>query len=228
MAFYSFSPTLKTEKETLVKDGVTLAVVKLSLPCLPEGEGAFAKGLNGLYARISESFMNYCRGPFLKKAEKHCKTENFVPYGAVIKAVPAFENERLYSCYFDVRMSNGKSSSHSRLAQTFEKETGYLLGLETFFRRKSKGEILRLLLDDARTRGDRGILPLYSDYGLRLRKCFNSRSYYLSPTGFVIYYGEGELSGAKGISPLFVSLENCISLLSEKGKELLLTADSQS
>ena len=97
MAFYSFSPTIKTEKEVLQKDGVTLAVVNVALPSLSERDDTFAKSLNGLYTRISDGFLNYCRGPFCKKAEKSSESKDFVPYGAVIKTVPAFENSYLFA-----------------------------------------------------------------------------------------------------------------------------------
>ena len=80
MAFYSFSPTIKTEKEVLQKDGVTLAVVNVALPSLSERDDAFAKSLNGLYTRISEGFLNYCRG---FRRRKRCAAYQKIPQPAV-------------------------------------------------------------------------------------------------------------------------------------------------
>lgn len=225
MAFYSFSPTIKTEKEVLQKDGVTLAVVNVALPSLSERDDPFAKSLNGLYTRISEGFLNYCRGPFCRKAEKSSESKDFVPYGAVIKTVPAFENSYLFSCYFDVRMTNGTVSSIARLSQTFDKSNGNLLRLEKLFKRRTKPELMKLLAEDAKNRGERGVASIFSDYERRLRKFFNSRSFYLSPTGFVFYYGEGELGTSKGICPLSVNLEDCSELLTDQGKEWLINAE---
>lgn len=227
MAFYSFSPTLKTEKETIEKDGASLVSLNLSLPCLPEErDDAFAKRLNGLYTKIGEGFKGFCRGPLLKRAEKSklkAELDPFAAFGAVIRSVPAFENAEVFSVYFEVKLTMGELCSLSRHGQTFRKENGNLLAAESFFKKGSRSAILRLLGDEAKRREEQGIARLYPDYERRLRRFYKSKSFYLSPTGFVFFYGEGELSRGKGICPLCLRLEDCAELLSEEGKGLLLS-----
>lgn len=196
----------ETEKKVFGDDGAVR--LSLTMPCLQgKGKTPFTKAFNAYYQGISTGFTQFAGGALLKAATAAKTEEGFKPYGAVLKAVPCFENQTVAALYVDAAVTTGGTRRIHRISQLWHKGNGSLISFGAVFEKGAARGMLPLILKSAAARGESAAVPLYADWELRARKEFNKRQFYITPRGLVFFYQGGVLSNRPDVFPVHISID---------------------
>lgn len=211
----------ETEKITVGKEA-PLIYLNFCLPRLPEGDKTpLVKSFTAYYKALRTGFLQFAEGALQKSAR--AKTgEGFKPYGAVLSAVVAYENEGLASLYVDASVSTGEEKRVHRISQLWRKDIGTLLKARQLFVKGASKKLIPLLLDSAERYMESTGNALFSDWEKQLKKNFEKDRLYISPKGFVFYYQAGVLSAKQKPLPLHLPMESVAPLLKPESAKLVL------
>ena len=121
----------------------------------------------------------------------------FNPYGAFLSYSVTYNENCLLSFYYDTyQYTGGAHGTTIRKSDTYSLISGKEIPLTHFFDSQTnyRKKILDNILEqaDARMAENPGIF--FDDYRALIKKYFNAESYYLSPDGIVIYFGQYEIA----------------------------------
>jgi hypothetical protein len=194
--FLKYEIINKETKKAFPSDEEALVKYSISYPEL-KGKDRFSKVFNGFYALLSKRYEEFAKNKLHKEAQRYkalC-SENFEPFGAVLKYVCSYEDENLISVVTDafVFCGNGKQES-KRMSQNWEKEKGRMLLFEDFFSSSEEKDILQGIKNEAKLRQETGLSTFCEGYEKKLKKGFSKNDFYLTPKGYAFFYPQGTLS----------------------------------
>lgn len=121
----------------------------------------------------------------------------FNPYGAFLSYTVSYNENCYLSFYYDTyTYTGGAHGTTIRKSNTFNLKTGREVPLSAFFNNPVtyKRRVLKYITEQAEERENQNPGMFFEDYKSLMRKYFNENSYYLSPEGLVIYYGQYDIA----------------------------------
>ncbi len=186
----------KREIKNSFPDDDVLVKYSISYPEINKSDG-FSKVFNGFYSLMAKRFEDFSKNKLCKEAKRFraLTSENFVPFGAVLKFVCAFENKDVISIITDAFVScgNGKQET-KRLSQNWGIEKCRLLLHEDFFVQSQEKDIILGIKNEAKMRQETGLSNFFEGYEKKLKKGFSKNDFYLTPKGYGFFYPSGYLS----------------------------------
>jgi hypothetical protein len=121
----------------------------------------------------------------------------FNPFGAFLSYTATFNQQCFLSFYYDeYTYTGGAHGNTTRRSNTFNLDTGRNVPLSAYFDDKINyvGQILNIIIEQAENNIKQNQQIYFDDYKTLIKKYFNQNSYYLTPQGIVIYYGQYEIA----------------------------------
>lgn len=121
----------------------------------------------------------------------------FNPHGAFLNYSVTYNENCVLSFYYDTyTYTGGAHGTTLRLADTYGLNTGREIPLSAYFQDKVnyRKKVLQIILDEADKRNKEDPNLYFDDYRSLIKKYFNEQSYYLTPDGIVIFYGQYEIA----------------------------------
>lgn len=129
--------------------------------------------------------------------ESATNTYPFNPYGTIL----AYEKRYNQNCHLSLSRDNytytgGAHGTTLRMADTFNLNTGQTVPLSSYFERGSNYRqlVLQEVLRQADERNAKNPGLFFEDYRDLIVQTFNEESYYLTPKGIVIYFGQYDIA----------------------------------
>ena len=192
-------------KDTVEKDGFVYVKYNISYPVLKdEKHKEFSKKFNSFYETLGERFGEFAKTTLLKKAIS-IKTDDFVPFGAVMRYICAYDNNEIVSIVTDLSVfSGGQGVETKRLSQNWHRDKNRLLVYEDFFSNEEKKTIIMGICEEVKLRIATERSAFFSDYEKRISKKFEKNNFYLTPKGYGFFYPSGTVSESKNTEVFFL------------------------
>ncbi len=184
------------EEEPLVKYNISYPeFVKTGYSSRAKGDG-FEKRFNGFYELLSKRFEEFSKTKLYKEAQRYkalCDKE-FEKFGAVLRYICSYSDEKLISVVIDVHLFCGEKQETKRISQNWDVSSGRILVYEDFFNDNDLNNILIGIKSEARLRRDVENYVFFKDYEKRIKKGFSKNNFYLTPKGYGFFYPPSFLS----------------------------------
>lgn len=121
----------------------------------------------------------------------------FNPYGAFINYLVTYNENCVLSFYYDTyNYTGGAHGTTIRKSDIYNLNTGREIPLSAYFNDKTtyRKKILDIILEQATKRQQENPGIFFDEYQSLIKKYFNEESYYLTPDGIVIYYGQYDIA----------------------------------
>lgn len=193
---------LKTEiiskeiKNVFTVEGEVYVKYSIAYPEI-QGKNEFSKVFNGFYSLMSKRFEEFAKTKLYKESKrfKSINGDDFVPFGAVLKYVCAYNDKNILSVVTDAYVFCGEGKQESkRMAQNWDTEKGRLLLYDDFFEQSEEKDILQGIKNEARLREETMLSRFKEGYEKKLKKSFSKNDFYLTPKGYGFFYPQGLLS----------------------------------
>lgn len=121
----------------------------------------------------------------------------FNPFGAFLNYTVTYNENCVLSFFYDTyTYTGGAHGSTIRKSNTFNLKTGKEIPLSAFFNSQTnyRAKVLQniIILAEQNEVANPGIY--FDDYKSLIKKYFNENSFYLTPNGIVVYYGQYEIA----------------------------------
>ena len=121
----------------------------------------------------------------------------FNPYGAFLNYVVSYNENCALSFYYDTyNYTGGAHGTTIRKSDTYSLNTGREIPLSAYYKNITtyRKNILEIILQQADKRQQENPGMFFDEYRSLIKKYFNEESYYLTPDGIVIYYGQYDIA----------------------------------
>ena len=195
---YSVEP--QEIKESLTKEDRRLVELNIAYPKPKQHyfEAKASDRVGAFYKKIADNFASYARKRLFSQAQQLIKNDE-MPFSAVMKYIPTYENDGLISIVVDVFVFyNEQRSITKRLAHIFQKTKFGLLTFNDFFSKAEKAQIIDIITDEYLSQGklpDTDPQAKEAQPGALVRKHFNEKNFFLTPNGYAFYFDAGTLMG---------------------------------
>lgn len=166
----------RISKTVLSDDEIPLIRVNIWIP--QSGDESFADGrekFDSFFSELAKEFLHFAENDLSKKAKDIEKINH--PYSAVMKFIPAYEDEEYISVIIDsfIYTERGRSKT-KRMAFTFERQNGEIVISDDLLEKMnySKKEICSKI-------GDKKIFK-------KINKALDKSDFYIVPNGIACFY----------------------------------------
>ena len=197
--FSHFSVEPQELKETLSHEDKRLVELNISYPKPKQHffEAKASDRVSAFYKKIADNFASYARKRLFAQAKQFIKNKE-MPFSAVMKYIPTYENDALISIVIDAFVFyNEQRSITKRLAHIFLKTKFGILTFNDFFSKAEKGQIIDFITAEYLAQGklpDNDSKSKETPEAL-VRKHFNEKNFFLTPNGYAFYFEAGTLMG---------------------------------
>lgn len=198
--FSQFSVEPQEIKESLTKEDRRLVELNIAYP-KPKAHYFEAKSsdrVSAFYKKIADNFASYARKRLFSQANQFIKSDE-MPFSAVMKYIPTYENDALISIVIDAFVFyNEQRSITKRLAHIFLKTKFGLLTFNDFFTKEEKVQILDFITSEYLAQGklpDNELQTKEVRPEVLIRKHFNERNLFLTPNGYAFFFDAGTIMG---------------------------------
>ena len=191
-------------------EGIPVLEASVEVP-QPQGEDTVSRRIRRYYQTQCKAFLRYCEHWLLPQAEAE--------YRAALAAsapLPCFRAELgyrvtyneggLWSLYTQSReVTLPGHTLLTRRGDTWDLAAGYPVPLSSFFPARSswRRQLLTLAADEIQRQERAGFAQYDPGWRKKLRRCFNSRNYYLTPEGLTYFYPMYAIAPAAEAIPSF-------------------------
>ena len=203
--------TMRKESDQLFYNGKTMVTYSSEYPYLTDERDLGARRIQYQIDAQRQRFERYVRSRLYSNAiadYRRAQSEGypFFPYEAVLNYTVTYNENCHFSYYRDQYMfTGGAHGTTVRYGSTYNAVSGRPVPLGSFFRPGTNyvQRLKRLILEQAHRNQQKD--PIYFDnYPKLIYQYFNEDSFYLTPEGIAIYYGQYEIGPyAIGI-PVFI------------------------
>ena len=167
---------------------------------LPHAAPRVVRHIQRFYQMQRRSFLRYCEGWLYPQAidALAAAQETSAPLPQIqaeLRSCVCFQAGGIWSLYSEIRESGLGRTQLRRTGDTWDLESGYLLPLGRFLP-GGRRELIPRTAAELERRDSAGAVRLQEHWRRNVRRCFDSRRFYLSEEGLNWFYPAGVLTTA--------------------------------